>query len=706
MLRNKYSKPCTICGTFVKEGEGWIEGPPWKTYCAAHKPAPPQPKLSIRMNGTNVCVAPTGFLERPVFDGYLKACHAADGRFDRDSKSFEIAVGRIADLVEVLKGLGTFQVTVDPEVISNVQAQAAAHKDVLEKVSEHLEGIEAALETRGLKLFPFQRQGVEWLFSRKSGLLGDQMGLGKTAQALCSLPEGVPVVIVCPLVAKGVWAYEARRWRPEYQITKISGKSFRWAIAGEIVLVHYDVLPNVDALKDAFSGTVLIVDEAHYAKSAKSLRYKRLMGMRAKIEAANGRVWLLTATPMMNRPPELWSVLELAGLETAFGHWGQFCRAFSFVKGEYGSTWGKANAAAADTLKTVMLRRHREDVLPDLPRKMHQTLTVNNLDAEVKRICDEVLAKLQEMGIDLTAAVENAAETKLSGAAFTELSKARAALATAKIPHALELVEQYEEEGEQVVVFSAHRAPVDALASREGWASITGDTDPDERVRIQQRFQAGELKGLAATIQACGVAVTLTKAHHALFVDLVWTPAGNAQAEDRLVRIGQQSSVLIKRLIAEHPVDSRVCEILIAKQELIEASVHAAAVTDSASLIDDSIGAKIEAAEAALQAMEIARVLVPSKPAIVEPEPVQEVVESVRRHPTSDVERWALEGLLYLNANNADQASVLNQVGFNKMDSEFGQKLAAQCVDGLTDKQWAAAVKMLRKYHRQIGEAP
>ena len=78
------------------------------------------------------------------------------------------------------------------------------------------------------------------------------------------------------------------------------------------------------------------------------------------------------------------------------------------------------------------------------------------------------------------------------------------------------------------------------------------------------------------------------------------------------------------------------------------------------------------------------------------------------REPEGDLEVWAANGLLKLAALDPDRAAELNDVGFNKLDNEFGHSLAEQLRETrqLSDKQWAAGIKLVRKYWRQIGHAP
>jgi len=164
---------------------------------------------------------------------------------------------------------------------------------------------------------------------------------------------------------------------------------------------------------------------------------------------------------------------------------------------------------------------------------------------------------------------------------FEKLSAARAALATAKIPAALEWIKQYQENSEKpLVVFSAHRAPVETISELDGFESILGGTPTERRNELVDDFQAGRLKGLAITIKAGGEGLTLTAADHALFVDLEWNPAKNRQAEDRIHRIGQQDSASIVVLEANHEIDRRLCVLLQYKQDLFDKVIGGAAVEE------------------------------------------------------------------------------------------------------------------------------
>ena len=495
-------------------------------------------------------------------------------------------------------------------------------------------------------------------------------------------------------------------------------------------------------------GTVLIIDEAHACKNPKAARTQMLRALSEAVQARKGRTWALTATPMLNHPLELWAVLRLAGIaEEAFGSFKNFTRMFGGEQDQWGGwTWGKVSEEVPERLRRVMLRRERKDVLPELPEKMWQPVPVV-IDATVRKLCDRAEETIRKAGIDLRGSITAAQASRLAGLAFEEISEARAALATAKIPAMLEIVESYEEQNEPLVVFSAHRAPIDLLGKREGWAVITGDTSAEERTAVENAFQAGQLKGVAATIQAGGVAITLTHSAHALFVDRAWNPGLNDQAEDRICRIGQSRGCVIRMLQAEHAIDARVEGLLDEKREIIEASVGASTVMDApfelAPAVDEDRLARIAAesrerlaaeekaaAEAKRVAEERAAMGAKNKEQIAKEAAekkareaaekkaakalarakargwVAEEGDTTRHAPETPAEAWAASALLTLSAMDPDHAQEENGIGFNKGDSFIGHWLGLELPKGLTPGQWKLAVQTCRKYHAQVGHCP
>jgi SWI/SNF-related matrix-associated actin-dependent regulator 1 of chromatin subfamily A len=645
-------------------------------------------RVNFTLLGGRAFIAPVGYVGSK-WVAYKAACDDAGAQFFAGPpKGQKASLGAVPALVRALTTVG-FEPMCSPELDAVVKADTAAAMSDSHAAEARSAAVDEALRAKGLALYPFQKSGVAWLAPRKAGLLADEMGLGKTVQAILALPDGAPVLVVAPAVAKGVWRREFAKWRPEFTVRMLSGRgSFAWPVQGEVVIVNYDILPATLS-QDLLPGTVVIADEAHALKNSKAQRTRKFRAISEAVRKAGGRVWLLTATPMLNRAPELWTVLNAAGLAgEAFGNWPKFCALFGGREGRYGMEWsGRVGPEAGDLLRRVSLRRLRTDVLPDLPTKVYKDIPMNNLSASCKKLCDEVLAKMEKA----QATLEN-----FHSVAFEEMSRARAALATAKIPSLVDLIEDFEAQDEPVVVFSAHRAPIDILREREGWAVIMGGTPNDERTKIEEAFQRGELKGVGATIEAGGVAITLTRAHHAVFVDQEWTPALNAQAEDRICRIGQTRGVVISRLVAEHELDRRVADLLDTKQALINASVEESVVTDIAAPVFEAIDLPV--GDTSVVAKSVA--------AVAGSKDIVAGDKKPRRAAVSPQEEWAERALLVLTAHDSDHALEENGVGFNRMDTGFGHALAAQISSGLTDKQWESAIRMCRKYCGQVGQCP
>ena len=426
-------------------------------------------------------------------------------------------------------------------------------------------------------LYPFQRDGVGWLVGRAQGLLGDQMGLGKTVQALAAHPPGRALLVVCPASVKAVWLAEIRRWRPDLAPRALYGRQERpvWPDPGGVdaVVVNYDILPDERGAPPR--GATLVADEAHYAKNPSAKRTKRTKRLVEAALGSGGRAWFLTGTPLMNRPPELWDLLKALGVRRdVFASWADFCRLFNrrwdHERQEW--VWGEPGPEVAERLRRVMLRRRREEVLPDLPTKTYRDVRLGfALPAEVKEACDRAVADLRERGIDLADPNLDARSlADIERAMLASVHAARRLLAEAKIPTAHEIADDYEAAEEPLLVFSYHRGPVESLGARPGWAAILGGLPAPERARLVEEFQGGRLRGLALTIGAGGVGITLTRAAHLLYVDQAWTPAWNEQSEDRACRIGQTRGVLVQRLLADHDIDWRVAEILDRKRRLID----------------------------------------------------------------------------------------------------------------------------------------
>lgn len=588
---------------------------------------------------------------------------------------------------------------------------------------------EQAVAADLMGLYPFQVAGVNFLATGDKRLLGDDMGVGKTVQSLRALPANARALVVCPAGIKFNWRDEAKRWRPDLTPVVLKDKSaFRAPQAGEVLIANYESLPEwlsppakgKDGWKAAeeklnafrkelkvqhpdYVGVQVISDEAHRAKNSKAIRSGRIR----ELGHLTGKIWGLTGTPLLNRPPDLYGVLEALGLEKdAFGHFGKFMCLFNAQKGRYGIEWGCPRAEVPEMLRRVMLRRTRAEVLPDLPRKTYTSLTVNGLSASLRKKMDE----LAEEWLDAMDATDSLPP-------FEEFSALRAELAASRTDAVAEYVEDCEEQDIPLVVASAHRAPIDALQGRDGWAVITGDTKPEDRQTIVNRFQNGELKGVGLTIAAGGVGLTLTRAWRMLFVDLDWTPANNAQAEDRICRIGQVSDkVEIVRMVSDHVLDQHVLRLIARKIALIEGAVErtvaahvpAPAVPVAAEQGETSEAFAARQAETAVKraaweaenAAKLERDAVEKAKSKAQRIIDRNLARDVKPLPLTDERKEAVvRGLEYM-LSVCDGAESLDGQGFGKSDAMMAHCILPCIV--ATDEGKLAAWMVLQKYHRQL----
>lgn len=768
-MLNRFPGTCSNCSVHVAAEKGVAErvGGRWTVRCArcsgtaladaiAAKSAPLAIAARLDTRGHFVVLKPTGYLG-DRFAAYKAACEGA--RYDSALQANVAPLDKAGPILGKLAAEG-FALDVAADVRAAIEARAAKAAALVARATERTSEVGARLAARGKALFPYQASGTGWLASRSSALLADEMGLGKTIQCLAALPEGAAAVVVCPAVAKGVWRREAAAWRPDLRVTVLSGKgSFRWPEAGEIVVTNYDILPEAvraekigAVLADKAlaascpSGVYLVADEAHNLKSSTTKRTVSFRALGTLVQAAGGTRWIVTATPLLNRGAELWALLQAAGVATeAFGNWNNYMHLMGGYNGPWGIQWGNVRdpEEVGRRLSRVMLRRLRTEVLPELPRKQYSEITVD-LDAKTARLCEKALKGLAARGLTLDA-LDAIVEQTADGAGFEELSQARSALSAAKIKAAVELIEGFEEAGEPVVVFSAYRQAAETIGSRTGWATITGDTSPEERTRIEEAFQAGKLRGVSGTIKAMGVAITLVRACNAVFVDCEWTPALNAQAEDRICRIGQTRPCQITVLVGDHAVDRRVADLLAAKRAIIDSSVERAVQGENVAPQAPESGVDFERlaelareqaeeanarrAEAEALAAELAAASDAEREATKarrEREAEERAAaryaerrerakargysadddDASRRGPKTAREEWAASALATLASLDSDHARVQNEVGFNQPDSANGHWLCAEMRLGLTDLQWKLAVAMCAKYQRQVGEMP
>jgi SWI/SNF-related matrix-associated actin-dependent regulator of chromatin subfamily A-like protein 1 len=172
-------------------------------------------------------------------------------------------------------------------------------------------------------------------------------------------------------------------------------------------------------------------------------------------------------------------------------------------------------------------------------------------------------------------------ELRLRGRLLQAVTKARQALAAAKVASTIDFVNGAIEQGEKVIVFSCFEEPMRRLAKHFGDSAVllTGKTPADRRQPLVDRFeQDAQIRVFLANIVAGGIGTNLTAATQVVFNDLDWVPANHWQAEDRAYRIGQRRSVNVTYMVARDTIDDFVQTVLQKKAALVSAIVDGTAL--------------------------------------------------------------------------------------------------------------------------------
>lgn len=409
------------------------------------------------------------------------------------------------------------------------------------------------------EFMPHQLTGIDWLKEHDGGILADDPGLGKTAQAL-KAAEGKEVIVISPPSVMNVWEEHAIQLNVPIPNILSHGKLPKAFVT--IGFKGYNKKKKIRTVhpnRDVPDNAVLILDEAHAFKNYKSQRGESVQSLAMGVLSKGGKVWLLTGTPLLNEPMELWTLLSICNVQwKTFGSWGNFISLFGGSKKYFGGYDFNPEAMNDTEIKKCIspyiLRRTKSETLKDLPSKSHQIHKVS------------VPRNLHQFHPD--EAVQAKSPEDIQG--ISEISSFRKILAMEKLKASMDLIESFEKTDESIVVFSYHTEPIEWLMKRDKWTGFSGETINSQRVRAVKEFQDGLKKGFAGTIKAAGVGITLTRASHCFFLDKDWTPKLNEQAWSRLDRIGQKNAIVIHHIESDHMIDFHVNRVCGYKSEMID----------------------------------------------------------------------------------------------------------------------------------------
>jgi SWI/SNF-related matrix-associated actin-dependent regulator of chromatin subfamily A-like protein 1 len=405
-----------------------------------------------------------------------------------------------------------------------------------------------------MQLKKYQQEDVATLLKRSKCFLALEQGLGKTAVSL--VDSIAPVLVICPATLKFNWKAESAMWRPEYKAQVIDSKTQSFDSSANLYIVNYDILSkHIAKIPDAIK--TLIVDEAHYCKNPSAKRTKIVSNLIKRFE----RVRLLSGTPVVNRPMDLFAMLKAIGaIKMDYMSFGRrYCSGWQTPWGSFDVSGSSNLEELYEKLEPVMIRRTKKSALPELPDKTYRIIELDlPLDKREKDFAQKSIAL---------------ADHQVSFQALSDILKLNA---QRKLPLAIEHIENILESEQKVLVFAWHTEIVEEVArllSKYNSVSITGSTSLTKRQEAVDAFQHGDARILVGNIKAAGVGLTLTSASYVVFVESTWTPTDIDQCADRCHRIGQTKHVQVDILTIHKSIDAQQLHKVLDKVKIINSLV-------------------------------------------------------------------------------------------------------------------------------------
>lgn len=441
-----------------------------------------------------------------------------------------------------------------------------------------------------VSLRPYQVDGCRWLISRGlHALLGDEMGLGKTVQVSVALEVARPVrqraLVVTTKSTLHNWPIEASWWAPSWTASAVvDTKSFRKVVASgaDLLVVTWGMLTRLRRELLEWAPDTVICDEAHYLKEG----YKTDRG--CAIAALSSRALstlLMTGTPLINRPSELWFLFHLldpSSYPTFLPYAERFCAPVLsevYVKGsrktfmDYSGSSNQDDLAVA--LSGIQLRRKKSEVLVDLPALRETTCFVQPSTA-LRRAWLDALKKLSS-------------DQALDPSSLQDFLSIYKQVGLEKVEAVVELASDIVSSGDGPVIVliyntDVHKALLESFA-RLGLrvCSIVGSTSASHRQSIVRDFQSGCYDVLIGS-DAVREGVTLTRAHHVIQAQYWWTEAAMDQGHSRAHRFGQLLDVWVHYAHCRGTIDDHIVSAVKRKTGLREGIVEAAK-----SIVDEKI---------------------------------------------------------------------------------------------------------------------
>ncbi|KAK9456322.1 SNF2 family N-terminal domain-containing protein [Dipodascopsis uninucleata] len=459
---------------------------------------------------------------------------------------------------------------------------------------------------RGGTLMDYQLDGVNWLLykwhKRQNAILADDMGLGKTIQVISFTSVLMhrfklwPMLIVAPHSTVPNWLREFNTWVPNIRVLPLFGTKEHRKVQRQrlqinnsaldlnchIVITSYSGVMDESDLLKKFRWQVLVVDEGQKLKNDKNNLYKCLLTIGSNFKL------LLTGTPLQNNIRELFNLLQFLNPMKIDAN---------LLEKSYSEMTNENIEKIHDLLRPYVLRRTKQEVLKDLPKKF-ETIVPISMSIIQKKTYTSILAKnpgvfraifmrgdgpvrltkqsLSGMFIQLRKCLchpylsNPELETSTQDSENNESGHSSRALisSSGKLQFLSMLLPRLVETGHRALIFTQFLGMLDILEDflsdlKLKYCRLDGNTTSEERQKSIDQFNARDSRTsvFILSTRAGGVGINLASADTVIIHDQDFNPHQDMQAWARAYRIGQKNNVLVFNLITRNSLEERVLEI-------------------------------------------------------------------------------------------------------------------------------------------------
>lgn len=436
--------------------------------------------------------------------------------------------------------------------------------------------------------YDYQKEGIAYALQKKRCIMGDEPGLGKTAQAIGTLTASgaFPALVICPASLKVNWQREFKKfggvdavilddynrgvWQNLLTMKRADGKPMC-----QVIITNYESLKKFFVRRllrqerftmksIEFDDRVrlfrsVVIDESHKCKSNKTQQSKFVQGI------AEGKEYVLelTGTPVVNNNEDLVQQLRIMDRLNDFGGYQKFV-------GRYCQGLNKSSHVKELNLRLrnmCFFRRQKKDVLTQLPDKTRSYLVTEISNRKEYTDAEKDIIKYLRNYQD---ADDEKLQRAIRGDIMVRMNILKQVSARGKIESATDIIHNTIDGGDKLIVFCFLKEVVAALKREFPKAvTVTGDDNDKQKQYSVDKFQQDEAcKLIILNYRSGGTGLTLTAASNVLFVEFPWTYSDCCQAEDRAHRNGQKNAVTCTYLLGQNTIDEYMYNLIQTKKDI------------------------------------------------------------------------------------------------------------------------------------------